>query len=71
MIVQTTALITLKTEGREGCAGRSGHGAVSPQASFDTTQRIRSITREAKDNKRLRERLAFWKDTMRTRGAAS
>lgn len=43
-------------------------GVLSPQASFDATQRIRSITREARDNKRLRERLAFWKDTMRTRG---
>lgn len=50
-------------------AGRAG--VLSPQASFDATQRIRSITREARDNKRLRERLAFWKDTMRTRGAWS
>ncbi|KAK9806465.1 hypothetical protein WJX73_010630 [Symbiochloris irregularis] len=43
-------------------------GVLSPQVSLNTTQRIKSLTREARDNKCLRERLAFWKDHMRTRG---
>ena len=45
-------------------------GATSPtQQTISTTQKIRSIGREARQNQLISERLNEWKATMRERGS--
>lgn len=41
---------------------------TSPRSSMSTTQKIRSIGREARVNELIRERLEHWKAAMRERG---
>ncbi len=43
--------------------------ASSPRTSISTTQKIRSIGREARVNELISERLGHWKAAMRERGA--
>lgn len=43
--------------------------ASSPRTSISTTQKIRSIGREARVNELISERLDHWKAAMRERGA--
>ena len=42
---------------------------TSPRSSMTTTQKIRSIGREARVNQLISERLEHWKAAMRERGA--
>ena len=42
---------------------------TSPRSSMSTTQKIRSIGREARVNQLISERLEHWKASMRERGA--
>ena len=42
---------------------------TSPRSSMSTTQKIRSIGREARVNQLISERLEHWKAAMRERGA--
>ena len=41
---------------------------TSPRSSMSTTQKIRSIGREARVNQLISERLEHWKAAMRERG---
>ena len=42
---------------------------MSPRESISTTQKIRSIGREARVNELISERLDHWKALLRVRGA--
>ncbi len=51
-----------------GAAGGPRWEPESPRRSISTTQKIRSIGREARVNQLISERLKYWKAHMRERG---
>ena len=57
--------------GRSVSAGGPRWEPTSPRSSMSTTQKIRSIGREARVNQLISERLEHWKAAMRERGAST
>ena len=54
-----------------GAGGGSRRASSSPSQVVSTTQKIRSIGREARQNQLISERLSHWKADMRERGPTS